>query len=184
MKKHTIIGTAGHIDHGKTALIRALTGIDADRLKEEKERGITIDIGFAYWRDDVTILDVPGHERFIRNMVAGVNNVDFFLLIIAADDGIMPQTVEHLDILNFFQIRDGIVIINKIDLVDDEWLALVEDEVKTLLQKYNFINLPLIKVSAVTNKNIDQLRDVIEKKISTQTELINLFAFWLIVPLS
>jgi selenocysteine-specific elongation factor len=86
MKKHTIIGTAGHIDHGKTAVIRALTGIDADRLKEEKERGITIDIGFAYWNDNVTILDVPGHEKFIRNMVAGVSTIDFFMLIIAADD--------------------------------------------------------------------------------------------------
>jgi len=105
MKRHTIIGTAGHIDHGKTALIKALTGIDADRLKEEKDRGITIDIGFAYWRDDVTIIDVPGHEKFIRNMVAGVSTIDFFLLVIAADDGIMPQTIEHLDILNFFNIN-------------------------------------------------------------------------------
>jgi len=170
MKNHTIIGTAGHIDHGKTAVIRALTGIDADRLKEEKERGITIDIGFAYWKDDVTILDVPGHEKFIRNMVAGVSTIDFFMLIIAADDGIMPQTIEHLDILNFFNIRDGIVILNKIDLVDQEWLSLIEDDVSVLLKKYNLDNLPIIKVSATTEQNIDNLRQLIEQKISEQTE--------------
>ncbi len=184
MKKHTIIGTAGHIDHGKTAVIRALTGIDADRLKEEKERGITIDIGFAYWKDDVTILDVPGHEKFIRNMVAGVNTVDFFLLIIAADDGIMPQTIEHLDILNFFNIRDGIVILNKIDLVDQEWLSLVEDDVHNLLKKYHLENLPIVKVSAVSNDNIDNLRELIEQKIAEQTETESTQPFRLLVDRS
>ena len=170
MKKHTIIGTAGHIDHGKTAVIKALTGIDADRLKEEKERGITIDIGFAYWRDDVTILDVPGHERFIRNMVAGVSTIDFFMLVIAADDGIMPQTIEHLDILNFFNVRDGIVVLNKTDLVDKEWLALIEDEISQLLKKYNLGSSPIVPVSAVTNKNIDVLKDLVQKKIEDQAE--------------
>ncbi len=184
MKKHTIIGTAGHIDHGKTAVIRALTGIDADRLKEEKERGITIDIGFAYWKDDVTILDVPGHEKFIRNMVAGVNTVDFFLLIIAADDGIMPQTIEHLDILNFFNIRDGIVILNKIDLVDQEWLSLVEDDVHNLLKKYHLENLAIVKVSAVSNDNIDNLRELIEQKIAEQTETESTQPFRLLVDRS
>ena len=184
MKKHTIIGTAGHIDHGKTAVIRALTGIDADRLKEEKERGITIDIGFAYWKDDVTILDVPGHEKFIRNMVAGVNTVDFFLLIIAADDGIMPQTIEHLDILNFFNIRDGIVILNKIDLADQEWLSLVEDDVHNLLKKYHLDNLPIVKVSAVSNDNIDNLRELIEQKIAEQTETESTQPFRLLVDRS
>ena len=184
MKKHTIIGTAGHIDHGKTAVIRALTGIDADRLKEEKERGITIDIGFAYWKDDVTILDVPGHEKFIRNMVAGVNTVDFFLLIIAADDGIMPQTIEHLDILNFFNIRDGIVILNKIDLADQEWLSLVEDDVHNLLKKYHLENLPIVKVSAVSNDNIDNLRELIEQKIAEQTETESTQPFRLLVDRS
>lgn len=184
MKKHTIIGTAGHIDHGKTAVIRALTGIDADRLKEEKERGITIDIGFAYWKDNVTILDVPGHEKFIRNMVAGVSTVDFFLLIIAADDGIMPQTIEHLDILNFFNIRDGIVILNKIDLVDDEWLSLVEDDVTSLLKKYNLVNLPILKVSAIANKNIDNLREIIENKIEEQSETESTQPFRLLVDRS
>jgi len=184
MKKHTIIGTAGHIDHGKTAIIRALTGIDADRLKEEKERGITIDIGFAYWKDNVTILDVPGHEKFIRNMVAGVSTIDFFLLIIAADDGIMPQTIEHLDILNFFNIRDGIVILNKIDLVDDEWLSLVDDDVNNLLKKYHLENLPVVKVSAVTNNNIDNLRDIIEQKIEDQSETESTQPFRLLVDRS
>jgi selenocysteine-specific elongation factor len=184
MKNHTIIGTAGHIDHGKTAVIKALTGIDADRLKEEKERGITIDIGFAYWKDDVTILDVPGHEKFIRNMVAGVSTVDFFLLIIAVDDGIMPQTIEHLDILNFFNIRDGIVILNKIDLVDAEWLSMVEDDVVNLLNKYNLQNLPIISVSAATKDNIDNLLQLIDQKISEQTETESTQPFRLLVDRS
>jgi selenocysteine-specific elongation factor len=184
MKKHTIVGTAGHIDHGKTAVIKALTGINADRLKEEKERGITIDIGFAYWKDSVTILDVPGHERFIRNMVAGVSTIDFFMLVIAADDGIMPQTIEHLDILNFFNIRDGIIVINKIDLVDDEWLSLVEEDVFNLLRKYKLDNLQIIKVSAITKENIDNLRLSIEKKISEQTEAESTQPFRLLVDRS
>ena len=167
MNKHTIIGTAGHIDHGKTTLIKALTGIDADRLKEEKERGITIDIGFAYWRDDVTIMDVPGHEKFIRNMVAGVSTIDFFLLVIAADDGIMPQTIEHLDILNFFNIRDGIVVLNKIDLVDPEWCELVRQDIISLLTRYHLGHLPVIPVSAVQNINIGLLLQHMEAKINS-----------------
>ena len=170
MKRHTIIGTAGHIDHGKTALIKAITGIDADRLKEEKERGITIDIGFAYWKDEVTIIDVPGHEKFVRNMVAGVSTIDFFMLVIAADDGIMPQTIEHLDILNFFNIRDGIVVINKIDLVDTEWLELLQEEIQEFLQKYDLNHLPVVAVSAVSGKNIDQLKSIIEQKINELQE--------------
>jgi selenocysteine-specific elongation factor len=165
MKKHTIIGTAGHIDHGKTTLIKALTGIDADRLKEEKERGITIDIGFAYWKMDVTIIDVPGHEKFIRNMVAGVSTIDFFMLVIAADDGIMPQTIEHLDILTFFNIRDGIIVINKIDLVDEELLELVREEVEELLINYKLEHLPVICVSSISQENINSLKELIEQKI-------------------
>ncbi|MBL7995425.1 GTP-binding protein, partial [bacterium] len=112
---HFIIGTAGHIDHGKTALVKALTDIDTDSLKEEKERGITIDLGFAYWKDGITIIDVPGHERFIRNMVAGISAIDYVLLVIAADDGIMPQTIEHLEILKLLHISTGAVVITKID---------------------------------------------------------------------
>jgi selenocysteine-specific elongation factor len=165
MKKHTIIGTAGHIDHGKTALIKALTGIDTDRLKEEKERGITIDIGFAYWKENVTIIDVPGHEKFIRNMVAGVSTIDFFILVIAADDGIMPQTIEHLDILKFFNIKDGIVVINKIDLVDEEWLTLINDEISNLLNKYELGDLPIVHVSSIKSTNINKFKAIVEDKI-------------------
>ncbi|MCD4692733.1 MAG: selenocysteine-specific translation elongation factor [Calditrichales bacterium] len=168
MDKHTIIGMAGHIDHGKTALIKALTGIETDRLKEEQERGITIDIGFAYWKDNVTIIDVPGHEKFVRNMVAGVSTVDLFLLVIAADDGIMPQTIEHLDILKFFGVRDGIVAINKIDLVDEEWNLLMLEEVTEFLQKNGFEKIPVIPVSAVNKNGIEELHAALLDKIKNK----------------
>ena len=184
MKNHVIIGTAGHIDHGKTAVIRALTGIDADRLKEEKERGITIDIGFAYWKDNVTILDVPGHEKLIRNMVAGVNTIDLFMLVIAADDGIMPQTIEHLDILSFFNIRDGFVVINKTDLVDNEWLKLVKDEIVSLLKKYDLEDIPIVDVSATSGHKIDELRRIIEKRINILEETESSQPFRLLVDRS
>ncbi len=163
---HTIIGMAGHIDHGKTELIRALTGLETDRLKEEKERGITIDLGFAYWKDNITIIDVPGHEKFIRNMVTGVNAVDFFLLVIAADDGIMPQTREHFEILNFFGVKNGIVALNKIDLADKEWRSLVTGEIEDYLKDNGFDNIPIIPVSARTGEGIDLLRNEIIKKIA------------------
>ncbi|MFQ5583055.1 MAG: GTP-binding protein [Calditrichia bacterium] len=132
-----VIGTAGHIDHGKTALVKALTGVDTDRLPEEKERGITIDLGFAHLSNNVTIIDVPGHERLIKNMVSGVSTIDLVLFVIAADDGVMPQTREHLDIINLLGIRHGIFVITKIDLVDEEWLALVEEDVENLVQQTN-----------------------------------------------
>src|SRR6266481_1333131 len=134
---HAIIGTAGHIDHGKTALIRALTGQDTDRLKEEKERGISIDLGFAYM--DLTngeragIVDVPGHERFIRNMLAGAHGIDLVLLVVAADDGVMPQTEEHLDILHLLGAGHGVVALTKADLADAARLAAVQEEVEILL---------------------------------------------------
>ena len=165
MKQHTIIGMAGHIDHGKTALIRALTGIETDRLPEEKKRGITIDIGFAYWKQDVTIIDVPGHEKFVHNMVAGVSTVDFFLLVVAADDGIMPQTREHFDVLKFFGVRDGIVALNKIDLVDEEWRDLVLADIEEFLQKQGYSHIPVIPVSAVTGAGVDRLRELVLEKI-------------------
>ena len=124
--KHVIIGTAGHVDHGKTVLIKALTGIDTDRLAEEKRRGITIDLGFAHldWPDGAQagIVDVPGHEKFIKNMLAGAGGIDLALLVIGADEGVMPQTVEHLDILSLLGIRDGLVVLTKADPVDDGWL--------------------------------------------------------------
>ncbi len=184
MKKHTIIGTAGHIDHGKTALIKALTSIDTDRLKEEIERGITIDIGFAYWKENVTIIDVPGHERFIKNMVAGVSTIDFFILVIAADDGIMPQTIEHLDILSFFNIHDGIVVINKIDLVDDEWLMLIKEDVENLLKKYKLDNLPIVEVSSIKSTNIDKFKVLVENKIEKHDKSVIERPFRLLVDRS
>ena len=169
MKKHTIIGMAGHIDHGKTSLIKALTGIETDRLKEEQKRGITIDIGFAYWQDNITIIDVPGHEKFVRNMVAGVSTVDLFLLVIAADDGVMPQTREHLDILKFFGVEYGVVALNKADLADNEWLMLVQEDIGKLLTENGFENIPIIPVSALTGQGVKQL----EEKIKTVIEKIH-----------
>ncbi|APF18948.1 selenocysteine-specific translation elongation factor [Caldithrix abyssi DSM 13497] len=170
MKRHIIIGTAGHIDHGKTALIKALTDIDTDVLKEEKERGITIELGFAYWKDNITIIDVPGHERFVKTMVAGVSTVDLFLLVIAADDGIMPQTREHLDILKFFGVKNGLVALNKIDLVDDEWRELILLEIEEFLRANGYDNTPIIPVSAVTGQGVDELRNILTQKIEQCAE--------------
>ena len=134
---HVIIGTAGHIDHGKTALVKTLTGIDTDRLPEEKERGITIELGFAPLvlpsGTRVGIVDVPGHERFVRTMVAGAAGIDLVMLVIAADEGIMPQTREHLDICQILGTRGGLVVLTKADLMDDEWLELVAGEIRTFL---------------------------------------------------
>jgi len=171
--KHTVVGMAGHIDHGKTALIRALTGIQTDQLPQEQERGITIDLGFAYWKPDVTIIDVPGHEKFIRNMVAGVSTVDLFLLVIAADDGIMPQTREHLEILRFFNVKNGIVVLNKIDLVEPDWLELVSAEVKDFLDESGIPEIPIIPVSTITNSGIDQLRSQLEERIASISSVVN-----------
>ena len=132
--KHVIIGTAGHVDHGKTLLVKALTGIDTDRLVEEKKRGITIELGFAHldWPDGTQagVVDVPGHEKFIKNMLAGAGGIDLAMLIIAADDGVMPQTVEHLDILTLLGIKDGLIVITKADTVDPEWLEMMQEEIR------------------------------------------------------
>ena len=165
-----IIGTAGHIDHGKSALIQALTSIDPDRLPEEKEREMTIDLGFAWLRGssgEVTgIVDVPGHEDFIRTMIAGVGGIDAALLVIAADEGWMPQTEEHLQILNLLHIKHGIVVLNKIDLVNDpDWLDLVEDEIREKLEGTVFSNAPIVRVSARTETNIEELRQKIEELV-------------------
>jgi len=165
-KTHKIIGTAGHIDHGKTCLVKALTGTDTDRLKEEKERGLTIDLGFAFLSDDVAIIDVPGHEKFIRNMVAGVVGIEMALLVIAADDGIMPQTREHFDILRLLGIKKGIVVINKIDLVDEEWLELVEQDIEELVKDTFLENAPVFKVSSVTGEGIAELKQAIFDEIA------------------
>ena len=146
-----VIGTAGHIDHGKTALVEALTGTNTDTLAQEKERGITIDIGFAYLDDNITIVDVPGHQKFIRNMVAGASTIHIGLLIVAADDGIMPQTIEHLQILNSLSIKTGITVITKIDLADDDWMDLVISDVKQL-KKILFLKILLFSKLIVGQK--------------------------------
>ena len=132
---HTVIGTAGHIDHGKTLLVKALTGMDTDLAPEERARGITIELGFAFLGDQATIIDVPGHERFVKTMVAGVSTIDLAMLVIAADDGVMPQSREHLDVLRLLQVERGVVVINKADLVEEEWLDLVEEEVREFVAR-------------------------------------------------
>ena len=155
----TVIGTAGHIDHGKTTLVRALTGTNTARLREEQERGMPIDLGFAFLSEDVTIIDVPGHEKFIRNMVAGVTAIDSALLTIAADDGIMPQTREHFDILSILGVPSGVVTLNKIDLIDDEeWLDLLEEEIGEFLKGSFMEDAPIIRVSGETGEGIEELK--------------------------
>lgn len=172
--KHIIIGTAGHIDHGKTTLIKALTGCNTDRWKEEQERGITIDLGFAFFDlpngDRAGIVDVPGHEKFIHNMVAGVVGMDMVLLVIAADEGIMPQTKEHMDILHLLGIQKCIVVLNKMDLVDEEWLELMEEEVRDQLQDTFLKDAPVVKVSSVTGEGLKELTDEIVKMETSEVQ--------------
>ena len=165
--KNVIIGTAGHIDHGKTALIKALTGTDTDRLKEEKKRGITIDLGFAYLPLEdgsrAGIVDVPGHEKFIKNMLAGVGGIDIALMVIAADDGVMPQTKEHLDILQLLEIKSGIVAVTKCDLVDEDWLLLVKEDIASAVKGTFLEGAPMVAVSSHTGAGLDELK----KEINT-----------------
>jgi selenocysteine-specific elongation factor len=162
-----VIGTAGHVDHGKSTLIQALTGIDPDRLQEEKERGMTIDLGFAWLRlpngDEVSIIDVPGHERFIHNMLAGVGGIDVALLVIAADEGVMPQTREHLAILDLLGVSNGVVALTKRDLVDDEWLDLVHTDVLEFLDGTSLANAPIVPCSATTRAGLDALLDTLQE---------------------
>ncbi|MDQ7092468.1 selenocysteine-specific translation elongation factor [Desulfosporosinus sp. PR] len=164
--RNYLIGTAGHVDHGKTELIRALSGIETDRLLEEKQRGISIELGFAHMvlpsGRKVGIVDVPGHEKFVRQMMAGASGMDIVLLVIAADEGIMPQTKEHLEILTLLGIPRGIVVLNKTDLVDEEWLDLMEEDVRDKLKKTVFQNAPICRVSALKGDGIDALRREIE----------------------
>ena len=167
--KHVIIGTAGHVDHGKTVLIKALTGIDTDRLAEEKRRGITIDLGFAHldWTDGAQagIVDVPGHEKFIKNMLAGAGGIDLALLVIGADEGVMPQTVEHLDILSLLGIRDGLVVLTKADLVDDGWLELVRTQAADLVRGTFLEGKPILPVSAVTGAGLPELKEALHRLV-------------------
>lgn len=163
--KYIIIGTAGHVDHGKTALIKALTGKDTDRLKEEKTRGISIDLGFAAldMGDEITagIVDVPGHERFLKNMLAGTGGIDMAMLVIAADEGVMPQTREHLAMLELFGVRRGVVVLNKIDKTDTDWRELVLEDVKQFLVGTFLAEAPLCQVSAVSGAGLDYLRRIL-----------------------
>ncbi|HEX9080186.1 MAG TPA: selenocysteine-specific translation elongation factor, partial [Desulfuromonadaceae bacterium] len=163
--KHLILGTAGHIDHGKTALVKALTGIDTDRLKEEKERGITIELGFAHLELEngiqLGIVDVPGHERFIRSMVAGVGGMDLVVLVIAADEGIMPQTREHLEICQLLGVKKGLVALTKSDLVDNDWLDLVSEEVRDYLNGTFLEGASVIPVSSRTGAGLADLKEAL-----------------------
>ena len=153
-----VLGTAGHVDHGKSVLVHALTGIDPDRLREEKERAMTIDLGFAWLKlpsgREVGIVDVPGHERFVKNMLVGVGGIDLALLIIAANEGVMPQTREHLAILDLLEIKRGIVVITKKDMVDEEWLSLVTMEVEEVIEPTVLREAPVVAVSALTGEGL------------------------------
>ena len=166
---HVIIGTAGHVDHGKTLLIKALTGIETDRLQEEKKRGITIELGFAHldWEDGTQagIVDVPGHEKFIKNMLAGAGGIDLAMLIVAADDGFMPQTLEHLDILTLLGIKDGCVVITKSDVVDPEWLEMMQEEIVGRVEGTFLEGKPVFCVSAYTGQGIPELRNALHDMV-------------------
>jgi len=163
-----VIGTAGHIDHGKSALVERITGTDPDRLSEEKQRGMTIDLGFAWFKlesgEEVSIIDVPGHEKFIKNMLTGVGGIDMAILVIAADEGIMPQTIEHFQIINLLEIKSLIVAITKKDLVDSDWISLIKEEIGELLKESPFLDSPIIELSSVTGQGVDDLIIQIEKK--------------------
>ena len=165
-----VVGTAGHVDHGKSTLIEALTGIDPDRLPQEKERGMTIDLGFAWLTlpsgQEVSIVDVPGHERFVRNMLAGVGGIDMALLVIAADEGVMPQTREHLAILDLLQVRRGLVALTKADLVDEELMELATVEAVEALQGTVMEDAPMVPVSAQTGQGLKKLLEEMDQILS------------------
>jgi selenocysteine-specific elongation factor len=160
--RHVVVGTAGHIDHGKTSLVKALTGTDTDRLPEEKARGITIDLGFAFLEEPdgltIEIVDVPGHERFVKNMLAGVGGIDLAMLVIAADEGVMPQTREHLAICSLLHIRTGLVVLTKTDLVESDWIDLVRDDVAGLVRGTFLDGAPVVAVSAKTGAGVEDLK--------------------------
>lgn len=168
--EHIIVGTAGHVDHGKTELTARLTGINTDRLPEEKKRGMTIELGFVPL--DLSnglrlgLIDVPGHERFVKNMLAGAAGMDMVMLIVAADEGVMPQTVEHMNIINLLDIDKGVVVITKSDLVDEEWLELIREQVQELISTTSLKDAPIVACSAVSGDGIDELRRVLEQVAS------------------
>jgi selenocysteine-specific elongation factor len=165
--KHIIIGTAGHIDHGKTTLIKALTGRDTDTLKEEKDRGISINLGFTFFDlpsgKRAGIIDVPGHEKFIKNMLAGVSGIDIVLMVIAADEGIMPQTKEHMEILQLLNVKKGIIVLTKIDLVEEDWIMMVEEEIRVMFKGTFLLEAPIYSVSSKTGEGLSELVEAIDK---------------------
>ena len=166
-----VIGTAGHVDHGKSTLVAALTGIHPDRLKEEQQREMTIELGFAWLNlpngEEVGIVDVPGHRDFIENMLAGVGGIDAALFVVAADEGVMPQTREHLAILDILQIEYGVIVLTKSDLIDDpEWLDLVEADVRQVVQTSSLANAPILRVSARTGQGLDELKLAIQATLA------------------
>ncbi len=172
--KEIILGTAGHIDHGKTSLIKAITGTDTDRLKEEKERGITIELGFASLTlpsgQHVGIVDVPGHEKFVKNMVAGATGIDVVAMVIAADEGVMPQTREHLEICSLLGIRHGLIVLTKIDMVDEEWLELVQEDVREFVRGTFLEDRPFVGVSSVTGRGIPEFLKILDDEVSEVPE--------------
>ena len=181
--KNVILGTAGHIDHGKTTLIKALTGRETDNLKEEKQRGISINLGFTYFdlpsKKRVGIVDVPGHEKFIKNMLAGACGIDIVLLVIAADEGVMPQTIEHLDILNYLDVKKGIIVLTKCDLVDEEFIELVKDDIREKTKRLFIEGAPIVEVDSVSRRGLDKLvqkideisEDIEEKKTDAPSRM-------------
>jgi selenocysteine-specific elongation factor len=173
-----VIGTAGHVDHGKSTLVYALTGIDPDRLREEKERGLTIDLGFAWLTlpsgREVSIVDVPGHERFIKNMLAGVGGIDLALIVVAADESVMPQTLEHLAILDLLHIKKGLVVVTKRELVSGDWLELVNAEIEDVLKETSLAESPLVAVSAITGEGMSELRFTIDSLLEVTHNRIDL----------
>ncbi|NRA95480.1 MAG: selenocysteine-specific translation elongation factor [Planctomycetes bacterium] len=166
---HAVLGTAGHIDHGKSSLVKALTGTDPDRFKEEQDRGMTIDIGFAEYETpegvDVGLIDVPGHERFIRNMVAGASGMDMVMLVIAADDSVMPQTREHLEIMTLLGLQRGCVVVTKVDMVDSDMVELVEEEVKEFVAGTFLEGAPVLRCSSITGEGLEEVREVIHSMV-------------------
>lgn len=175
--KNVIVGTAGHVDHGKTCLIKALTGTDTDRLKEEKKRGITIELGFTNMPVEgdmkVGIIDVPGHEKFVKNMLAGIGGIDLVLLVIALDEGVMPQTTEHFEVLKMLDIQKGIIVLTKADMVEEDWAELVKSDVEDLVAGTFLEGAPMIEVSSYTGMNIDKLKQMIIEMVADTEERIN-----------
>ncbi|MEG0806223.1 MAG: selenocysteine-specific translation elongation factor [Lachnospiraceae bacterium] len=172
--KNVIVGTAGHVDHGKTCLIKALTGTNTDRLKEEQKRGITIELGFANLPNDtdtkIGIIDVPGHEKFVKNMLAGIGGIDLVLMVIALDEGVMPQTMEHFEILKMLHIKQGIIVLTKADLVDQEWAELVRADVESMVEGTFLEGAEMVEVSAFTGQNINYLKELIVAMVQNAGE--------------